>query len=183
MMKKISVLAAFLCVCMISQAGIIVDTFDCTFPDDPTQDNHAWNYDYETDTLTLAENYTHTGSDSVNMAVETDEDPLVHIVKTVTNSNGHDWTSYTLTLNDATPGVSFVDSAFSDVFTSAALVGNVITFSGETVAIGETVNLEFDILIADAGSFGWCVTQQAIPEPATLVMLGLGALSLLRWKK
>jgi hypothetical protein len=118
-MRKIGFLVAVLGLCAIAQAGVVLNSFECTFDDDPLGENHEWSYDYATDTLTLAETYVLVGTDSVNMFVETDDDPIVHIIKTVTNDNGHDWTSYTLTLGDADPEVYFLDTASSNVYTSA----------------------------------------------------------------
>ena len=183
-MRKIGFLFALLGMCAFAQAGFM--SFTCEFPDDPDTAFHVWNTEVDPSDgllqLNLYENYTTTGSDSVNMIASTDEDPIVKVAKFVTNANGHDWTGYTLTLNGP-EGVYFTGAAGSDYFSTAIVTPNLITFSDGVVAVGEEVTLLFRIEVADAGNFDWCVTQQAIPEPATLVTLGLGALSLLRRKK
>lgn len=182
-MKKILLLLAVFAMCTCVQAGFTY--FDCQFPDDPTGANHEWDFtaDAEGGVLNLYETYTTTGSDSVNMFATTDEDPIVKAAKFVTNGNGHVWTGYTLTLNNASLGVSFTGVAGSDYFNTAVVTPNLITFSNGVVPVGEEVMLYFRILVADAGDFSWCVTQQAIPEPATLAILGLGSLALLRKRK
>jgi len=191
-MKKSLLAVAVLAMCALAQAGFVPTDpngagFQCTFDDDPTQQFHTWTFTVDEDgsgDLILEENYkiTYPGTDSVNMFGQTDSDPIVRITKYVTNETNAAWTGYTLTLNNASAGVSFTGTPTSDGFDDAVIAGNVITFSGGTVAVGEEVALNFRILVENSGSFGWCVTQMAIPEPATLAMLGLGAVVLFRKK-
>jgi len=50
----------------------------------------------------------------------------------------------------------------------------------QAVLDGESVSFSFDVLIPSSGPFTFTLTQQPIPEPATLALLGLGAAALLR---
>lgn len=168
--------------CAIAQAGL---NLTCTFADKP----HTYDFTADSDNLggqlNLYEHYTvaYPATDAVDMHLTADQDPIIRVTKYVTNENGHDWTGYTLTLNGPA-GVSFVDPAsdLSGHFSTAVVTGNLITFSGGVVPVNHEVELNFRIFVPSGGSFSWCVTQQAIPEPATLALLGMGALALIRRK-
>ncbi|MBN1787733.1 MAG: PEP-CTERM sorting domain-containing protein [Sedimentisphaerales bacterium] len=171
------VIAVLLVITSYSFAGIVPGTFNCTFPDDPNGMLHEWNFDYDTDTLTLAEHIPALGEDSVFMSADTDSDPTIHITKTVTNESGYTWTAYTLDL-DGSYGSTFVGTPSSDVFGSAVIEpGNLqITFSSPAPVLpGMSVDLDFDINILSTEGFNICITQNPIPEPLTLALLGLGA--------
>lgn len=181
-MKKFAGLLIVLAMTSLSFAGFIAGTFQCTFPDDPSQEAHSWNFDCVCYHLTLAENLYSLNADQVIMGGQTDEDPVFTVTKTVTNSSAITWTSYELTLSPTGP--LFTGTPSSDVFSSAVISdgGLKITYSGGWLAPGDTVNLNFSILVSSTGMFSVCLTQNPIPEPATIAMLSLGALAFFRKK-
>ena len=179
MNKRFLAVLVVLLVGSASFAGFVNGTFLCTFPDDPQQTFHNWNFNDATDHLTLAENIHVLGFDQVNMSGVTDSDPTFHVTKTVTNSSGYTWTSYELLLGAGS--ATFVGTPFTDKFGTAVIsnAGLKITYSSPLVVLpGQTVVLDFDINVPSTGSFGFCLTQNPIPEPATLAILGLGGLLL-----
>jgi hypothetical protein len=97
----------------------------------------------------------------------------------VTNLNGHVWTGYSLTIAGGGTFVSASSVKLPDVTVSPTE----IIFDGGTVGVGEVLDMAFVVNVPSTGPFSFCLTQLPIPEPATLAMLGLGALGLFRRKK
>jgi hypothetical protein len=127
-----------------------------------------------------------TGVDPyVTVSGDTDGDPIFHMDEAIQNTSGVSWTGWKITLSgSATFDVASAPS--SDTFHAPYTLtsGNqVLTFgSPDNVLNGSTVNLHFDISVPTTGLFSFGLTQEAIPEPATLSLLALGGLALLRRK-
>jgi hypothetical protein len=182
-MKKLFEVLCVLLVSSASFAGFVDQTFLCTFPDDPSGSHHVWSFNYTEDFLSLQEHIHALGFDQVTMSGATDEDPIFRATKYVTNETAVAWTSYELTL--APSGPLFIPTPSSDLFTSAVISngGLKITYSGGVVNPGDEVQLNFKVQVFTTGGFSTCLTQNPIPEPATMSMLALGALALIRRKK
>ena len=102
------------------------------------------------------------------------------------NSTGVDWVGYVIELES---GATFdVGSASSSVFTLVAINSgaDTLTFSGGTVVPTALVTFSFDVLVVPEanGSFKMpAYSTIAVPEPAIMSMLGLGAIGVIRKRR
>lgn len=106
------------------------------------------------------------------------------INKAVKNETGMTWTAFELTLDAGSEAV-FKNPSSETYLTTADITddGKKLTFSGDLpVKDTETVTMIFDIEIP-SGVFSFSMTQTGVPEPATIALLGLGSLVLIRRKR
>jgi hypothetical protein len=116
---------------------------------------------------------------SLRISGRTDSDPVIEIMKSVTNTTGSTWIGYKIGLAPSTN--SFVSgSASSDKFTLLSATPNLLTFGlPSPVPTGQTVTFDFKVNIPDSGPFQFDLSQTpVVPEPASalLAVVGIGLL-------
>ncbi|NIS50099.1 PEP-CTERM sorting domain-containing protein [Candidatus Saccharibacteria bacterium] len=187
MMRKITLIlgvGVVILACRIVEAGIV--SFDCQFPDDPYGYYHDWGYDFLNDELTLTENLfgkPPSEGDQVVMSGETDGSTTFTVIKTITNTTGTTWTGYDLellstgTFVDGTAGCTkFGTHSFSEDFKTLHFYAPLSVYNTEAVT------LQVDINIPTTGLFEFTMAQHPLPEPAMLLLFGLGAMMLRKRK-
>lgn len=133
--------------------------------------------------LDIEEHYLGPDPFPIVVSGQTDADPIMSIIKDVENDSDFTWDGYSITLPDS-GGITFTGTATSDRMTLASQTAYALEFAEpDAVADGEWVQFSFDILIPSTGPFSLTLTQEPIPEPATLALLAAGGLALLRHRR
>jgi hypothetical protein len=131
--------------------------------------------------MTIDEDFLGLDPLSLSVSGVTTGDPIIEIIKTVTNSSGSPWNGYQIGL--AGGSNSFVaGSASSDKFTLASQTSNLLTFGlPSPVLSGQAVTFDFKISIPDTGPFQFDLSQSpVVPEPAAAI-LAVPAFAALFW--
>ncbi|MEI8196226.1 MAG: PEP-CTERM sorting domain-containing protein [Phycisphaerae bacterium] len=144
---------------------------------------------------TIAVNANTTGQYAFTGKVEAD--PHVVLLQFITNSSGADWSSFDVRVDAGSnsalsaPGVYVIggDPFTSDVVADHSPNYAIIHYGGATVPNGASIILgvQFDIALVSGypGTFTYNIanTPAAVPEPASLGLLGLGGVGLLRRRR
>jgi len=167
-MKKAFLLVTILCLAPVLQAGITKIELVQGDAIVTINEGDALEIVIQETYSTLNEPYV------VEFSGEADEDPIVGMIKKVTNESDVVWTVYSITLGG---NAAFV-SASSNLLPDASVSSNYVRFSGGAVEPGETLEMTFSVNVTpEEGAFRFCLTQT--PEPASLFLLGLGGLGFL----
>ena len=130
--------------------------------------------------VVMTQSIANGGSAGVTMTAEAHSTFTINT--TTTNESGITWTGYLLSL-DPLGSATFVEgSAGSTKFDMIVYPDpHTIEFwEPQVVLPGQVVALQFDVSIPDDGTYTFTLTQSPIPEPASILLLGLGGLMLRR---
>jgi len=196
-MKKLEFMALLwisILVGTISQANVVSIN---VYPEDPPWEAiHGWFFDYNLQVLTTYDaifgeaNGRYVGWDSLIMSGLVDSDSTFAIIRNITNNTGVTWTGYELyNMPGRGGGGWFVSGSAQSTHLQTITYPDghaYIEFSEPPPVLdGESFTIEFDFYVPyiPEGGFLNRLGSVAIPEPATISLVTLGALALLRRRK
>lgn len=124
-----------------------------------------------------------------------DTDPIITITKIIENGSSFAWEAFVLEIDSSSNAAYVLNSAtvlspphLGTLFQSTSgNIDKVIFASPAAVQPGETLMISFDLLIPADTPFSIDVTQtpseEYIPEPATVGLLGLGAFAVIKRRR
>lgn len=123
--------------------------------------------------------------------IQADGEAVIPIQEIVTNDTDVAWTDYHLAIVNVTGSDADAAAAFDlaslsisvDRFASLTLDATTMGFADGVVPVGETLNLGFTITTNGAVDGLFLLKQYPTPEPATLLLLAGGAISVLRRRR
>jgi hypothetical protein len=160
----------------------------------PDGDAHTytWDFDYDLQLLTVQETILVLRPNagwSLSIGGRVDSDSVFSVVRTITNQTGVTWTAYQMTAPPPPAGPSDVRATIvyeTIEFTKFETVEHghpLLEFSGPPFVMdGESFTMSFDMHArydsSSDGRFSGGYGIYIIPEPATVLLLGLGVLVL-----
>ena len=117
----------------------------------------------------------------VDVTISAEANSTFTITTTTTNESGFTWTGYILSL-DRQGDATFVEgTAGSTKFETVEYPDpwDIEFWAPKAVLPGEVVTLQFDISIPDSAPYTFTLSQNPIPEPVTILLLGFGGVLLL----
>jgi len=153
----------------------------------------VWAFDYELQELTIMMQQVDLPSQRphrlIDILVLTDSDSTFRVAEIITNYTGVTWTGLEFGHNadfiiGRAPEEILCDSITSTKLQTVTCPDEQTTLFSEPPPVldGETFMIEFDVRVPGLG-FHDLWAQNFIPEPATISLLGLGALALVRRHK
>jgi hypothetical protein len=199
MMRRIWVLTAFLGVLLFATSVNAVITHASAADDNDGAIVCTSSWDVGTSTMNIdGVQYRRPGHIEGSFTTDTELDPTVWIVESVDNYTDFTWTDYHIGIG-MNKSFSIVGVVAPPDWTwvitppvggqqlpnqppgTLGWVGTVDYYAGPPIGVGQSG--DFGLVVSFAGSVQFCTVQYPTPEPATIALLGLGALSIIRRKR